>query len=290
MRSENEMYELILATARADERIRAVVLNGSRANPNAPGDFFQDFDVVYVVTELDSFKQDPQWFGNFGERMIFQFPDDMGDPPAEDWGGYGVLMQFADGNRIDLGLVPLENMAQCLDDSLSVALLDKDGILPHFPAPNEGDYVPKPPTAKAFGDCTNEFWWVCPYVAKGLWRREILYARFMLDEVVREQLWKILAWHIGLKTGFQVDPGKYGKYYQRYLEPAIWEQLLRTYAAGTYEATWQALFEMGELFRALAIPLAAHYGFEYPHDDDARVWTHLHHVRDLPRDAAEMYS
>jgi len=289
MRSESEMYDLILGTARSDDRIRAVVLNGSRANPHAPGDVFQDFDVVYVVTELDSFKQDPHWFDHFGERMIFQFPDGMGDPPAEDWGGYGVLMQFADGNRIDLSLVPRENLEVILDDSLSVALLDKDGILPHFPEPDESGYLPTPPTAKAFDDCTNEFWWVSTYVAKGLWREEILYARTLLDEVVRAQLMKMLVWHIGLKTGFKANPGKSGKYFQQYLEPALWKQLLRTYADGSYEATWQALFEMGDLFRTLALPLSAHYGFEYPHDDDARVWAHLHHVRDLPRDAAEMY-
>lgn len=36
MRSEQEMLDLILDTARQDERIRAVILNGSRANPNAP--------------------------------------------------------------------------------------------------------------------------------------------------------------------------------------------------------------------------------------------------------------
>src|SRR5687767_507179 len=35
MRGEKEMLELILDTASRDERIRAVILNGSRANPNA---------------------------------------------------------------------------------------------------------------------------------------------------------------------------------------------------------------------------------------------------------------
>ncbi len=45
------MFDLILDTARADERIRAVILNGSRANPNAPRDPFQDFDIVYLVTD-----------------------------------------------------------------------------------------------------------------------------------------------------------------------------------------------------------------------------------------------
>jgi len=36
MRSEKEIYQLILSVAKKDERIRAVVLNGSRANDIYP--------------------------------------------------------------------------------------------------------------------------------------------------------------------------------------------------------------------------------------------------------------
>jgi aminoglycoside 6-adenylyltransferase len=46
---------------------------------------------------------------------------------------------------------------------------------------------------------------------------------------------------------------------------------------------------MGELFRQIALVVAGHFGFEYPHGDDARVTAHLRHVQGLPRDAAEMY-
>ena len=46
MRSEQEMLDLIVGIAREDKCIRAVIMNGSRANPNAPRDFFQDFDIV----------------------------------------------------------------------------------------------------------------------------------------------------------------------------------------------------------------------------------------------------
>ena len=84
MRSEKEMYDLIVGVAREDERIRAVMMNGSRANPNAPADIFQDFDIVYFVSELDSFKADPHWIDCFGERMMMQLPDDMEDPPPPD--------------------------------------------------------------------------------------------------------------------------------------------------------------------------------------------------------------
>jgi aminoglycoside 6-adenylyltransferase len=289
MRSEQEMLDLILDTARNDDRIRAVILNGSRANPNAPKNFFQDFDVVYIVTDPLPFRNNLKWIKRFGEMMILQLPDEMRDPPAANDEGFAYLMQFADGNRIDLGIYPIAQLAERCNDSLSVLLLDKDGLIPPLPPPNESGYLPRPPTAKAFADCCNEFWWCCPYAAKGLWRREIPYAKQMADAYVREELAKMLAWYIGVKTGFSRNPGKLGKYFQQYLEPELWELYLRTYSDADYDRTWDALFAMGDLFRIAAVRVADHFGYDYPHEDDRRVTAHLRHVRELPRDAKEMY-
>src|SRR5262245_50330188 len=107
MRSEQEMLGLILDTARHDERIRAVIMNGSRANPNVTQDIFQDFDIVYIVTDVDPFKNNQEWIKRFGEIMIMQMPEAMQDPPPSHDGGFAYLMQFTDGNRIDLGVYPL---------------------------------------------------------------------------------------------------------------------------------------------------------------------------------------
>lgn len=289
MRSEKEILDLVLETARQDERIRAVLMNGSRVNPSAPRDIFQDFDFIYIVTDVAPFRNNREWISRFGELMIMQLPEEMQDPPPANDGGYGYLLQFADGNRIDLGICPLEKVNEALQDSLSLLLLDKDGTLGLLPPPSEKDYLPHPPTAKAFLDCCNEFWWVCPYVAKGLWRRELPYARYMLDQVVRAPLMKILAWHIGMQTGFAVNPGKFGKYFQKYLDPGLWQLLLATYSDADYDHTWEALESMCALFRRVAVPLAEHFGFAYPQGDDERVLAHLRHVRALPRDAKEMY-
>jgi aminoglycoside 6-adenylyltransferase len=73
-----------------------------------------------------------------------------------------------------------------------------------------------------------------------------------------------------------------GKYFQRYLEPDLWEMLLHTYADASYDHTWAALLTMGALFRRVARAVAAHFGFAYPHDDDRRVSAHLAHVQTLP--------
>lgn len=289
MRSERQMYELILNIARKDDRIKAVILNGSRANPNAKKDIFQDFDIVYVVTDLSWFLNHPNWIDQFGERMMMQLPEEMLDPPPFNDGSYTYLMQFADGNRIDLTLYLLSRIEELGEDSLSVLLLDKDGVIEPFPPANERDYLPQPPTQKAFDDCCNEFWWVSKYIAKGLWRGEIIYARHMMDHYVREQLMKVLVWHIGAKTQFSCSPGKYGKHFERYLEPESWDMLLKTYTDADYDHMWDALDVMCQLFRSTALSVADELGLDYPHVDDEVVSAHLKHVRSLPPDAQEMY-
>jgi aminoglycoside 6-adenylyltransferase len=289
MRSEKQMIDLILGVAQQDEYVRAVIMNGSRANPNAPADIFQDYDIVYIVTEIASFKAEPTWIDRFGERMIMQLPEDMVDPPPSGDDGYAYLIQFADGNRIDLSLYPVAKIAEMERDSLSILLLDKDGIIDPFPSPSDRDYQVQPPTAKLFADCCNEFWWVSTYVAKGLWREEISYAKAMQDQVVRPMLMKMLNWYIGIKTGFSISPGKHGKYFKQHLEPELWDQLMATYADADYDHTWDSLTQMGQLFRRVSSNVADHFGFEYPQAEDQNVSAHIAHVRKLPKDAQEMY-
>ena len=52
MRTEEQMMKLILDTAKEDERILAVYMNGSRTNPNAPKDIFQDYDIILSLIHI----------------------------------------------------------------------------------------------------------------------------------------------------------------------------------------------------------------------------------------------
>jgi aminoglycoside 6-adenylyltransferase len=289
MRTETEMLALIVDTAKQDERIRAVLLNGSRANPNAQRDLFQDYDIVYIVRDPSSFRRDPAWIDRFGDRMILQRPEEMDDPPPGEHERFAYLMQLADGNRIDLTIFPLAKLEELNRDSLTLALLDKDGILGPVAPPSESDYLPRPPSAKEYSNCCNEFWWCCPYAAKGLWREQITYAKFMADSVVHGQLMKMLAWYIGVRTGFSKNLGAEGKYFRKYLEPELWDLLQTTYADAEYNRTWDALLAMGNLFRRTAVPVGEHFGFPYPFDEDRKVSAHMKHVRNLPKNAREMY-
>lgn len=247
MRSEKEMLDLILNVAQNDDNVRAVIMNGSRVNPNAKKDPFQDFDIVYFVRDVEPYKRNKAFIRPFGELMILQTPEDMIDPPAENDGHYSYLMQFMDGNRIDLSFYSLENINTRLADSLTVVLLDKDHLIPELPPASDRDYLPKKPTAKLFDNCCNEFWWMNTYVAKGLWRGELTYTKSVL-EVVREELMKMLIWYFGVQTGFQKSSGKLGKYFKELLDPDLWRLLEKTYPDSQAEHIWDSLFVMGGLF------------------------------------------
>ena len=263
MRTEREMFALLRDFALSDERIRAMWLNGSRANPDADKDVFMDYDVVCAVTDLAPFADATDFLQRFGEIAVMQEPN---APPYCDVKSRErcvYLMQFADVNRIDLGFVPMEAaFAEYGKNSQTLLLLDKDGVLPAIPPPSDRDYRIKRPTAQEFAACLGEFRWVAPYVAKGIRRGEPTYAQAQMNDCVRPELLKMLSWQAALASDFQISAGKCGKYLRRYLSQEDYETLLSTYSGADAEEMWNALFAAFGLFMRSARIVAEALGFD----------------------------
>jgi len=293
MRNEKEMFDLILGVAREDERIRAVYMNGSRTNSNAPKDIFQDYDIVYVVTETASFIKDEKWIDIFGELLILQEPDKIDKLLGMEMDfdrSYGYLMLFTDGNRIDLHIETKENMLEWyVKDSLTIPLLDKDNILPPIPSSSDINYHVKKPTEPMFMGCCNDFWWCLQNVAKGIWRDELPYAQQMFENVIRGRLDEMVSWWIGMNNDFQISAGKMGKYFKNYLPATYWEMYEKTYSDYHYDNLWNSVFVTCDLFRTLAEEVASNLFFTYPSNDDKNMTEYLIHVRNLPSDAKEIF-
>lgn len=278
-RSEQTMMDLILRTAEQDHRIRAVLMNGSRASPHAKKDIFQDYDIVYIVNDVETFVDNRDWISQFGETLIVQEPDEMDGLWEKDHGAYTYLMQFKDGNRIDLKLITPSKLSTMPRDSQSILLLDKDGLFEKFPAPSDADYLPIPPTEKQFQNACNEFLWVSTYVAKGIWRKELTYAKAMSEEIVKVQLIKLLTWYAGINTHFEKNIGKCGRHLESYLERPLWEKFIKTYVDADYDHMWAALFLMCEIFHEVAMKIAKHFGFVLNEFEYHSVFAYLNEVR-----------
>ena len=279
MRTEREMFDLILGIAKTDERVRAVYMNGSRANPNVPKDKYQDYDIVYVVTETASFLSDKGWISVFGEIAMVQEPDsnDLGWGQNVDFSrSYAWLILFQDDTRIDLQIQTVEAMLESYTtDSLTVPLLDKDGVLPSIPPTNDRNYWVQKPTQPQYDGCCNEFWWCLNNVAKGIARDQLPYAMRMYGQIVHGELDKMLDWFIGTRTDFSVSVGMWGKYYKKYLPPELYELYRATYATGNYDDLWAAIFAACEIFRATAPSVGKHFGYGYNQRDDDNMTAYL---------------
>lgn len=271
MRNEQDMMQLFLDIAQTDPRIRLVTLEGSRTNPNVAPDPYQDYDISYFVTDMDSFKADDHWLDQFGERVMLQKPEDMELFPPELGNWFSYLMLFADGNKADVTLIPLEETEDYFanSDGLVRLLLDKDGRVSHPVEPTDQAHWIVQPTARSFDDCCNEFWNVSAYVAKGLVRKEFLYAVDHLHEIARPNLLRMMAWRIGAEHGYTFSLGKNYKHIDRYLPQADWEVLLSTYDASSLERTRQALLTCLMLFRSYSRQVAQRLGYPYPDYDEA---------------------
>ncbi len=267
MRSEQEMMGLIQSSAAADERIRIATLEGSRTNIHIPKDDFQDYDVTFFVTDMESFTSHDGWLAQFGNRILLQKPEDMELFPAEEK-GFSYLMLFDDYTKMDLTLLPLGELEDYLNgDQLVQVLLDKDNRIGRELVPSDSQYHVQQPTCRQFDDCCNEFWNVTTYVVKGLCRRELLFAIDHLNQILRPELLRMLAWKVGFETGFSLSLGKNNKIISCYLPTAAWEDLLTTYRMDGYPQVWEVLFVCHRLFLETALDVVERLGCTYPDYD-----------------------
>ena len=253
MRIETEMMNLIIHTAKTLQ-VEAVALSGSRTNDQVKKDEFQDYDVVYVVDDLDNLTRDISWLDSFGTRIIEQH-NVIGNRRL-------YLMLFEDGNRIDLTLCSKDHIQEWVDSEATYTVLeDKKGLFESY-SPNPQRYWISPATEKDFEKSCNEFWWVSTYVVKGICRNQVIYATDHLYSICQQELLKILAWQVASDRG-AVDIGKNNKYLFNYLPAEKEKDFLNLLDFSSLDKITQSLFATIELFHQEAQSLANKMGFDY---------------------------
>ena len=253
MRTETEMLDVILKTAETLQ-VAAVAMSGSRTNSQAPQDEFQDYDVVYVVENLDELITDLSWLDQFGTRIIEQH-NILGNRRL-------YLMLFEDGNRIDLTLCPQDHIQEWVDSEADYTVLkDEKGLFESY-SPNPQRYWRSPATETDFKNSCNEFWWVSAYVVKGICRNQLIYATDHLYGICQQELLKVLAWQAASDRG-RVDVGKNYKYLFNYLPAEKEKDFSNLLDFSSLEKITQTLFATMQLFHQEAQYLAQKMGFDY---------------------------
>ena len=253
MRTETEILNLLLQVAKT-LKVEAVALSGSRAEGQAPKDEFQDYDVVYVVDDLDTLTRDLAWLNQFGTRNIEQH-NILGNRRL-------YLMLFEDGNRIDLTLCPKDHINEWVDSEAGfTVLVDEKGLFESY-SPSPERFWIHPASNSDFEKTCNEFWWVSTYVVKGICRKQLFYATDHLYGICQQELLKILAWQVASDRG-KIDIGKNYKYLFQYLPTEKEKEFSALLDFASLDKITQSLLATMQLFHQEAQYLAQKMGFKY---------------------------
>ena len=253
MRTDHEILGLILGTVKT-LKVDAVALSGSRTNQKVQTDEFQDYDVVYVVDNLDNLTRDISWLDQFGTRIIEQH-NILGNRRL-------YLMLFEDGNRIDLTICPKDYINEWVDSEAGfTVLVDEKGLFESY-SPSPQRFWIHPASETDFEKTCNEFWWVSAYVVKGICRKQIIYATDHLYGICQQELLKVLAWQVARDRGV-VDIGKNYKYLFNYLPSEKEKELSALLDFASLDKITQSLFATMQLFHQEAQYLAQKMGFKY---------------------------
>ena len=274
MKTYDEMLELIIKTAKEDERIRAATMEGSAVTPEAVRDDFSDFDITFFVSDIREFTSDKEYMKRFGDILIMQTPDDWYMEPY-DYDGknrFAYLTQYKDGNRIDLTFIDVSQIGkQKSFNEPRTILINKDGFSELKEITSSDIFFVKKPSKFEFFNTVNEFRWVSNYATKGLCRHQFYYARYSMEHLMMNMFMKMINWKVGIDNDFKVTTGSFSKYLSKYLTEEEMKRFEGIFAGGSYEDMWDKIFFMYDYFEDLSIYVADKLGFSLDLEESRNV-------------------
>ncbi len=208
-----------------------MILTSTRAVPSSvPGanlDLLSDYDVILILTDIHPFAADRAWLEAFG-RVLVMYSDPI--LVQDGFERSGNVVQFEGGLKIDFTLMSVEQFRSIaaqpmLPDEFDAGyrvLLDKDQLTTDLKPPTYKAYIPTPPTEAEFQYHVEDFFLVAIYVAKYLWRDDLIAAKHLMDAMLlHEHLLPLLQWQIEIAHQWQVKMPLYGRGLKRWLSPNL---------------------------------------------------------------------
>lgn len=285
--SNEEVLQQLRQWAAEQPSVRALILTSSRAIPHAQTDAFSDYDVILTLSDVKPFYEDRTWLETFGAVLAL-----YRDALILDRGFHrsAYVTQYEDSLKIDFNLWPVELLRQIVSEPQLPAefdagyqvLLDKDHLTDGLKPPTYASYIPKPPTEAEYHALIESFFLDTAYVAKFLWRDDLVAAKHILDHSLKhDHLLVLLGWRIELDHQWSLKLGPYGRGLKRWLPEDLWAELEATYTGPELDSNWSALFHTIDVMRRVAVEVGERLGYRYPEELEQRVLRYLRRVKNF---------
>jgi aminoglycoside 6-adenylyltransferase len=278
MTQEDKVLQKLQNWAQSEHNVRAMILTSSRVDPNAQIDNLSDYDIELYVKDIEPFMND-DWLSILGDVMV-RWPLQPMSTFDKNW--ITRLIQFTNKVRIDFQITAQKQKKPICYDSGYQGLIDKDGIENLIKRPTYKEHLIKKPTEEEFVTLVNDFFWDATYVPKNLWRKDLFYAKYMFDRVLRfEYFERIIEWYIAAQHDWAISTNKHGRYFQKYLSEKEWQETTQTFADSDFENNWNAFFTMLSVFSRYAKAIAQKLDYPYPENVAREVTKYCYEIKEL---------
>ena len=281
MEQRDKKLSQILKWAEENPDVQVVLLTSSLVNPLAPVDNFSDLDVELVFRDNAHYVKCISWLENFGSYLAVY------EESETYFSGVHAMKMvvYEDGIKVDFKLYSLPKFVGDMQKSELPydwdigykVMIDRDNITTDLKAPTYTASLIQKPTKEAFDKVLHGFWWDIMYVAKCLARRDIFYAKFMSETVIRtEMMIPLIEWYIASQHDWKITTNKYGRLFPKYLTAKEWNAVMATFSGGEIKENIRAVWAMTDLFSQFGKTLAERLNYPYPIENEEKILNYLH--------------
>jgi aminoglycoside 6-adenylyltransferase len=251
----------VVAWAKADENVLALIATGSTSKAEMHSDEFSDLDLEVIARDPKRLLDDDSWFASFGVVWVVLGLEQH--YPTR-------LVIYDGGSKADFtvaGTERIEEMRDRLDPLYErgyQVLLDKEGTTADLP-PASGAYPARPlPTQAEFDAVVEEFWFEAAHMPRYLAREDLWVVKFrdwtMKTNILQMLEWKALAradgkppeiWYIGTRM-------------KDWLDADTWHRLHEVFGGFEQRDSWRAIQASADLFGHASREVAEMVGLSHP--------------------------
>jgi aminoglycoside 6-adenylyltransferase len=265
MNSYKDILDKLVLFADESELIQAMILFGSRARVRNVADEYSDYDIIFLVNDIDYFLNTDEWLKQIEKCYIsFQEPTAAGGQECRVFFRDAMDMDFLFYNAKDSKRLAADNALKSFFSRGYTILVDKIDFKSEIEHNKPFDESKVIFSEKEFINLANTFWFHTIWSMKKILRGEIWSAKCCVDGYMKDLLRQMLEGYTKAINGIDFDVWHDGRFFDTWVDKEIRKQLKTAY--GTYDAVdiLRAMNVTIHIFGEVARKTAAILDYDYP--------------------------
>jgi aminoglycoside 6-adenylyltransferase len=263
----------VVAWARADGNVLALIATGSTSKAETCSDEFSDLDLEVIARDPKRLLDDDSWFASFGEVWVVLRLEQQHYPTR--------LVIYDGGSKVDFTVAGTERIEEMRDELDPLyergyqVLLDKEATTADLPRATGAYPVRALPTQAEFDSVVEEFWFEAAHMPRYLARDDLWVVKFR-DWTMKTNLLQMLEWQaVARADGKPLDVWYIGTRMKDWLDAETWQRLHEVFGGFEQRDAWRAILASADLFAHASREVAGMVGLSQPDLLERRIRSYL---------------